>query len=67
MADAPSPRVSVVTATYNGARVLPAAIESILAQSYTDFEYVIVDDASTDATPARSLPVSPRRTPASVR
>jgi glycosyltransferase involved in cell wall biosynthesis len=52
MADTPSPRVSVVTATCNGARFLSAAIESILAQSYPDFEYVIVDDASTDASAA---------------
>jgi glycosyltransferase involved in cell wall biosynthesis len=52
MSDTSFPRVSVVTATYNGARFLPAAIESILAQSYTDFEYVIVDDASTDASAA---------------
>lgn len=52
MADASSPRMSVVTATFNGARFLPAAIESVLSQSYPDFEYVIVDDASTDAAPA---------------
>lgn len=52
MSGASSPRVSVVTATYNGARFLPAAIESILVQSYTDFEYVIVDDASTDTSAA---------------
>jgi glycosyltransferase involved in cell wall biosynthesis len=52
MSDTSFPRVSVVTATYNGARFLPAAIESILAQRYTDFEYVIVDDASTDASAA---------------
>ncbi len=52
MADESSPRVSVVTATYNGARFLSPAIASILAQSYPDFEYVIVDDASTDASPA---------------
>jgi hypothetical protein len=52
MADALSPRVSVVTAAYNGARFLPAAIASILEQSYPDFEHVIVDDASTDASAA---------------
>lgn len=41
-------RVTVVIASYNGARFLPAAIESVLAQSYADFELIVVDDASTD-------------------
>ncbi len=52
MVDPTSPRVSVVTATHNGARFLAAAIQSILGQSYSDFEYVIVDDVSTDASAA---------------
>ncbi len=52
MVDPTSPRVSVVTATHNGARFLAAAIQSILGQSHSDFEYVIVDDASTDASAA---------------
>jgi glycosyltransferase involved in cell wall biosynthesis len=42
------PRVSVVTCAYNGERFLDQAIESILAQTYADFEYIVVDDASTD-------------------
>jgi glycosyltransferase involved in cell wall biosynthesis len=42
------PKVTVITTTYNGARFLAATIESILNQSFKDFEYVIVDDASTD-------------------
>ncbi|MEW6364185.1 MAG: glycosyltransferase [Acidobacteriota bacterium] len=42
------PRVSVVTTTRNGARFLSAAIKSVLAQSFEDFEYVVVDNASTD-------------------
>lgn len=37
--------------TYNSARYLPEAIQSILTQTYTDFEFVIVDDHSTDETP----------------
>ena len=45
------PRVSVLTATYNGERFLAQAIESILAQTWRDFEYILVDDASQDRTP----------------
>ena len=44
-----SPRVSVVMTTYNGARFLGEAIESILSQSYTDLELIVVDDGSTDS------------------
>ena len=47
-----APCVSVITIVYNGARFLQAAIDSILGQTFTDFEYVIVDDGSTDETPA---------------
>ncbi|WP_332872624.1 glycosyltransferase family 2 protein [Allopontixanthobacter sediminis] len=46
-----SPRVSVVMAVYNGARFLREAVDSILDQTLTDFEFLIVDDASTDETP----------------
>lgn len=45
------PRVSVLMPTYNSACYLPEAIQSILAQTYIDFELVIVDDCSTDETP----------------
>lgn len=44
------PVVSVLLPAYNGAEHLPAAIESVLSQSYRDLELVIVDDASTDET-----------------
>ncbi|MDP9192529.1 MAG: glycosyltransferase [Acidobacteriota bacterium] len=46
----PHPRVTVLTTVYNGARYLEEAIDSILAEEFTDFEYVIVDDGSTDGT-----------------
>ena len=44
------PIVSIGLAAYNGGRYIAAAIESILAQTYGDFELVITDDVSTDAT-----------------
>jgi glycosyltransferase involved in cell wall biosynthesis len=44
------PSVRVGLAAYNGERFIAATIESILAQTYTDFEVVISDDASTDHT-----------------
>jgi len=46
------PRVSIGIPVYNGERYLPVALDAIFAQSFTDFEVVISDNASTDATPA---------------
>ncbi len=43
-----APVVSVVMAVYNGERYLTQAIESVLAQTYADFEFIIIDDASQD-------------------
>lgn len=50
------PSVSVVMAAKNYARFLPAAVESVLAQTVTDWELLIIDDGSTDATPAAVRP-----------
>ncbi|MBO1073271.1 glycosyltransferase family 2 protein [Roseomonas marmotae] len=50
MTAAGAPRVSVLMAVHNGARHIRESIESLLAQSFTDFELVVVDDASTDGT-----------------
>jgi glycosyltransferase involved in cell wall biosynthesis len=46
------PKVSVLLPVHNGARHLRAAIASVLAQTHRDFELLIVDDHSTDDTPA---------------
>jgi glycosyltransferase involved in cell wall biosynthesis len=44
-----APSVSVLMPSYNCARYLPEAIESVLAQDFRDFELVILDDRSTDS------------------
>jgi len=44
------PTVSVVMGVYNGERYLDACIESMLAQEWRDFEFIIIDDGSTDGT-----------------
>lgn len=43
-----NPKISVIMSCYNRKDYLIEAIESILNQSYSDFEFIIVDDASTD-------------------
>lgn len=45
-----SPAITVAMSVYNGAAFLAEAIESVLAQSFTDFEFLILDDGSQDAT-----------------
>ncbi len=45
------PTVSVLMAVYNGQRHVRQAVDGILAQTFPDFEFVIVDDGSTDTTP----------------
>lgn len=45
-----APRVSVVMSVYNGEEHLREAVDSVLAQTFTDFEFLIVDDGSTDRT-----------------
>jgi len=45
-----APTVSVVMAVYNEEKYVSMAIESILEQTFSDFEFLIVDDGSTDRT-----------------
>lgn len=46
-----NPLISVVMPAYNAERYLAEAIDSILSQTFRDFEFILVDDCSTDATP----------------
>lgn len=45
------PKVSVVMSVYNGERYLSESIESVLGQTYRDFEFIVIDDGSVDNTP----------------
>jgi GT2 family glycosyltransferase len=44
----PMPTISVVMSVFNGCDFLPEALDSILGQSFQDFEFVIINDGSTD-------------------
>ena len=43
-------KVSIITATYNSAATLRDTLDSVLAQTYQDIEYIIVDGLSADGT-----------------
>jgi len=45
------PELSVVMPFYNSARYIKGAVQSLLAQTYQDFELILIDDASTDQSP----------------
>jgi glycosyltransferase involved in cell wall biosynthesis len=51
MPDSHLPLVSVVLPTFNGERYLAESIESVLGQTHSNLELIIVDDCSTDSTP----------------
>ncbi|MHC5719331.1 MAG: glycosyltransferase family 2 protein, partial [Nostoc sp.] len=57
------PKVSIVTPCYNAEKFIGKAIESLIAQTFTDWEYVVVDDGSTDKSKeivADYLTIAPR-------
>lgn len=45
-----TPELSIVMGVYNGASELPATMDSVLLQQDCDFEFIVIDDGSTDAT-----------------
>lgn len=57
----PPPQVTVLMPVFNGARYLRASIDSILAQTFEDFELLIVDDGSTDDSRAVARSFDDRR------
>lgn len=50
MVKSAQPQVSVITPVYNGEAYITQCIESILAQTYSNWEYIIVNNQSTDGT-----------------
>ena len=50
MTESTQPFVSILMSTYNSEKTILKAIESILHQDYTNFEFLILNDCSTDST-----------------
>jgi glycosyltransferase involved in cell wall biosynthesis len=57
------PQFSILLPIYNGARYVGSALETVQAQSFAGWELIVVDDGSTDQTPAilHQAPADPRR------
>ena len=47
-----TPKISVIVAAYNAEKYIRRCLDSILAQTMPDFEVIVVNDGSTDGTPA---------------
>ena len=50
MSDTGSPRISIVTVTYNSAETLRRTMMSVIGQTYPPYEYIIIDGGSADGT-----------------
>jgi teichuronic acid biosynthesis glycosyltransferase TuaG len=50
VSNVPEPKVSVITPAYNAAALINRTIQSVIDQTFTDWELIIVDDCSTDST-----------------
>ena len=46
----PHKMISVIMSVYNGEKTIANSINSILNQTFTDYEFIIIDDGSTDKT-----------------
>ena len=57
-----NPLVSVVITTYNQAAFIAQTLDSVFAQTYESYEVIVIDDGSSDDTPARIEPFEPRIT-----
>jgi teichuronic acid biosynthesis glycosyltransferase TuaG len=58
--DLSNPAVSIITPAYNAAQYLVETVDAALAQSFQDFELLLVDDGSTDETPALARALAER-------
>ena len=59
----PNPTISIVTTVYDAKDYIPRTVRSILAQSFTDFELLLVEDGSVPK-PTRAAGCSTRKTAA---
>lgn len=48
----PNPKVSIIIPVYNAASALRRCLDSVLKQEFTDFELLLMDDGSSDESPA---------------
>lgn len=57
-----TPLISIITVTYNAQATLPPTMESVASQTFTDYEHIIVDGASTDQTVSLAVRMSTAQT-----